>query len=193
MKKILTILVVLTLVVGAAFADTNDQLKLESKVAKVVPTLQIKDGGEGVASGVAKVSTNVGDSSGSKTISTTRDISEQAIVWKFEIWQNGGKDVNNNNATVADYAKYYQPITISLTLEKFKCGSNEEKDAPSITTVTPGANVTGKLTLTEDTGKTLKADYKGKVSNQLLGTFTCTWPQDDTLPDGTYTATVKMT
>ena len=199
MKKILTILVVLTLVVGAAFAASDDKLKLETIVAKVVPNLQIKDGGESASSNAVASSGKTGAAAGTngaiadaQKISTTRDISEQDIIWKFEIWQNGGKDASN--ATVTGYAKYYDTITVSLELEAFTDGTNTESGTPTVTAVTPNVPATAdKVVASVKETTKLLLTYSGKVNDRLLGTFTCKWPKDDTLPDSTYEAIVKMT
>lgn len=182
MKKIITILAVLMVVAAAAFATAGDQLKLTASVDKIPPQFQIKDG----------TKSKVGEQTitASSTVETGMDIAEQDIPWTFVINQVGEKDKNDHTK---DYAKYNTSVTLTLTLTKFTDGTNTEATDPSITGVTLKTAGTDKLTIakTEDE-KGILLTYSGKVPDQEIGTFSCFWPKDDTLPVGTYTANVTL-
>ena len=182
MKKILTILVVLTLVVGAAFAASGDKLDLKSAVAEKAPVLCLKElGADG-----AKTSGNKVGAQTAVEVDTGKDIAEGNITWYFEVYQNNASP---------EHARYHHTVDVTLTLGSFTCVTSgvtaTASDNPTISAVTEGSDVANVLTLTAGTDK-IRAVYNGKVDNQTLGTFKCEWTQDDELPVGDYKATVTL-
>ena len=179
MKKLFTILAIMIVLVGAVFADNGDKLNLVSDVAKILPVIKIK--------ATNSSSTEVVGAATAADVATGKDIAEENIVWTFTIYQD-------NTANSKTYARYNKPVEISLTLGSFTGETTkiEANDSPVVTSVAPGTAAT-KLALAKDqTEKKLVATYTGKVDNQVLGTFTCTWTKDETLPDDTYKALVTL-
>lgn len=191
MKKVITILAVLMVVAAAAFATDGDKLILKTSVEKILPQFQIStvDSAEAV---------KVGSADG-VDVTTGKDIAEQPITWTFDVEQKGEKDKNNHDKT---YAKYNTSVELTLTLSKFTAtisgATYTEAGTPTVDSVALDskneANTSlGKIAIATTTdGKGIKLTYSGKVVDQKFGTFTCTWPQDDTLPVGDYTANVTL-
>lgn len=178
MKKVLTILVVLTLVAGFAFATDINTVKLSTVVDGIDPVFAIKH---------------------SDTADTTKpvdSIAEGDVEASFEINQ-----VNPvaNGAAYSNYgAAVGTPVSLTVT-----CGNFTNNDATSantavISAAAYGAVVADKLTygtapVNGSNSVVFVPTYHGKrVDNQLIGSFTATWAQDNTLPAGTYTADITL-
>ena len=186
MKKLIAILLVLAIVVGAVFATSGDKIVLSAAVAKIDPAFVIRsateDGTEGTAAGVV--------------IGTNKDIAYEDITWTFYVAQKGEVDKNSNPKT---HSKYNGNIDQTLTLGSFTGTTNsvEANDSPVVQSVTASAissTNTDKFTITADsTNKKLVVGYTGKnVADQTIGYFVCKWTKDETLPIDTYQATVTL-
>ncbi|MBR6234383.1 MAG: hypothetical protein IKR01_00890, partial [Spirochaetales bacterium] len=176
---------------AAAFATSGDQLKLTASVDKILPQFQISTVDSASA---AKIGTAAG-----VEVTTGKDIAEEPITWDFDVEQKGEKDKKNNTKT---YAKYNNIVELTLTLGNFTAtidgATYTEAGTPTVDSVDledkNEANTSlNKIAIATTTdGKGIKLTYSGKVVDQKFGTFTCTWPKDDTLPVGTYTANVTL-
>ena len=208
MKKVLTILVILTIIVGAAFASTEEKIVLTSDSAKYEPVLLLQSiGGSGSESGSKagdKTGNDAFSSSAGTEIATGLDIAAEDITWNVEIYQDGGK----KGTAEKDYAKMKGTVTLDVTASAFTMTADNvtytEKDAPTVTrssieTVvagnkrTEGATSVPTLVIATNGTTGVKLTYKGKVIDQKIASYSIKWTADDTLPDGTYKADVKLT
>jgi len=182
MKKVLTILVVLTVIAGFAFADAVNinTVKLSTTVAGIEPVFAIKHD-----------NTN-------ETIKTVGSIAEGNVVAAFEINQVN-PIVNNSLVGYSNYGiSAGTAVSLTVTCAEFTDGVTTSANVPVISGAEYGAVVEGKLTYGTDpvngsSSAIFVPTYHGKrVDNQLIGSFTATWAQDNTLPAGTYTADITL-
>ena len=214
MKKILTVLAILAIVVGSVFAATatTDKLVLTSDVDEVKPTIKFigNTDKEGSTNGTA--------------LGVETSIADDTIVVDFTI-----KQYNENKADGA--ARYNKVITFDITVGPL---TQAEADKGSATTVykvaghiidlevadaeeksgyegtgsgteaTAVAKVANKIANTISTAVAdnptdknstaqVKSTYSGRVVNQDIATFKGVWYQDTRVPSGTYTADITIT
>lgn len=198
MKKLIAILAVMIVIAGAVFALTNDTIRLESKVEKVVPNFKIsvptKDGAQTPA-----------------TYATGKDISEENIELTFTLRQEGSVSAKDNSTK--DYSKFKGTATLTVTINPFSATVNNatatQSTAYEIQTegTAKGAGVDSKLTTADPTiaGNKHSVEfvltYLGKKvldeDTTNVGTVAVKWTKDDTLPmegnGSTYTSDVVLT
>lgn len=177
MKKVLTILVVLALFAGFAFADGNTVV-LTTEIDKISPTfsLAVKDGDDYV------------------TAKTVNDITEVGgVTAEFKVAQTSDARVANGA-----YA------TLTVTCGEFYLYNGETKVttvhtvAPTISSATnAAAGARTNLSYNADAAVasnvvTFTPKYAGIVAAGDIGTFSANWVQRTDLPAGTYKADVTL-
>ena len=183
MKKVLTILVVLALVAGFAFAAasiSNPTVTLETTVAGIDPVFAIHH------------------SDTNDNTKSVASIAEGDIVASFVISQDNPIDLD----PLKGYSNYGvalgTPVSLTVTCGNFTNASATSTSTPAISAAAYGATVDGKLTYGADpvdgsnSAVFIPTYYGKRVDNQTIGTFTATWDQDTDLPFGTYTADITL-
>ena len=180
MKKVLTILVVLTLIAGAAFAvDTNKSITLTTEIAKIAPEfeLTVKNGNEYVTA--------------DQTVASLAAVG--GVTAQFKVSQIG--DARLANGKVA---------TLTVTCGEFFLYEDEVKNADvhsAVPSIADAANVAaGNRTNLDynataavtDNSVAFTPKYAGFVAAGDIGTFTANWVQRTDLPAGTYKADVEL-
>ena len=204
MKKLIAILTIAIVLVGAVFATTNDKITLTTTVGRIKPGFTIFSG-----------STAAGG-----TIAVNEDLSEADIVATFGLKQSG-------NESGKAYSRYKGNITLTVTIDKFSTtiGSGdaahtanqstayeiqptETNDQNEVTGGTrKGTGISGKLTLSDPVIANDKHSvdfalaYSGKKVENTdatdLGTIVVKWTKDPDLEmegeSATYSTDVKLT
>ena len=199
MKKVLTILVVLTLVAGFAFADApaptpsivQPKVTLTTSIGEIAPAFKL------YYNNGSKLLTGTQTANGS--ITTT------GITANFEIWQEGEVD----NKTYSNYG-IAAGTAVSLTVT---CGAFEGTDTGKNTgyaSATPKASALANGATQKDAQNadtltygafagdntnevTFQPTYHGKrVNDQKIASFTATWAADSSLPFGNYEADITL-
>lgn len=180
MKKVLTILVVLTLIAGFAFADTNKSITLTTEISKIPPEfeLTVKHGNEYVTA--------------DQTVASLAAVG--GVSAQFKVSQIG--DARLANGKVA---------TLTVTCGEFFLYENEVKNEEvhsAVPSIADAANVAAgtRTNLTYAEGSAVatnnsvkfKPKYNGFVVADDIGTFTANWVQRTDLPAGTYKADVTL-
>ena len=186
MKKVLTILVVLTVIAGFAFADAQAPSIVQPKVTL---TTTVKD--------IAPVF-GIHHSDTDETDKGVDSIAEGNIVADFVISQDNPIDLDPDTG----YSNYGisagTAVSLTVTCSPFK---NNDATSTSVAVISLAANgeiVDDKLTYGDapENGSNVAVfvpTYHGKrVDNQTVGTFRATWAQDTDLPFGTYTADITL-
>lgn len=223
MKKALTILAVLILVVGAVFAETQ-RLTLKSDVGNVPPEFILR--GSETESDVALTpaqnadpvdATNGAEFAGG-AIESDLSIADSDITVYFGIFQVNDNATVSEGVTSPGYARYNKYVDLAvnvgaLTEQNPIDAAHPRTVAGSIMTKTmdPAQTYTGMqdgvsttltslISTTNDgtvgkgtTTTTFRATYTGKVANQRVAAFSAKWLQDATLPNGTYKADITLT
>ena len=205
MKKLIAVLAIAIVLVGAVFAEeTSGKLVLSSTVGQVKPEFKIttsdKSGEQGAS--VSKTGTT-----GGVTVLTGKDITEEPIEWTFEVLQKGEADSK-------EYSRYKGSVTLTIALSKFTGTVNgataTQAEDPYVKSVVAGDDVDdgqvagGRLHIVAGsanaTSTTLTLTYGGKkVNDQVVGTIVGYWTKDENLPtnptgvDTIYTANVTLT
>ena len=190
MKKVITILATMIVLVGAVFA-ANDTLTITANVPKVAPVFVIK--GQLTGTGETDTSQHTADA----TLNSVLDISQTSIPVLITIAQN---NTNNNNKS-----KYQGTATITITPTELSkkigdttyktdlpsYGSGSLKNVSGIESASNGSSIACNDT-TKEVTVTLK--YKGSsVQNADVASFIYTWGANDNLPPANgYTATITM-
>lgn len=178
MKKVLTILVVLTLIAGFAFADTNKSITLTTEIAKIAPEfeLTVKNGNEYVTA--------------DQSVASLAAVG--GVTAQFKVSQVG--DARLANGKVA---------TLTVTCGEFFLYENDVKNADvhsAVADLSDAANVAAgnRTNLTYNdvavSGNSVvfTPKYAGFVAAGDIGTFTANWVQRTDLPAGTYKADVEL-
>ena len=181
MKKVLTILVVLALVAGFAFATNGgNTVTLTTEINAIAPVFKlfINDGGSLVET---------------KGVSS---IAEGPISVDFVVNQNVVGGYSNFGTAVGI------PAALTVTCGSFYNTSDNNvvsSVVPEISNELNGAVHAGALTYPAaadaDGGASVifTPTYHGKrVDNQTVGSFTATWGKDDTLQFGSYQADITL-
>ncbi len=198
MKKVIAILAVLVMVAGFAFA-VNDTLTMQLSSKEIKPAFKI----------------HYGTADDERTTIVLSDsISDKAIAANFVIAQEGEMDGQTSVAYSRYGSKSEQsgtPVELTVTCSEFyyygvngssSKDANTKSGAPTLSAAANGNTIDGKLTYVANfpsvsgTTVTFKPTYHGKkVADQVVGTFTATWPQDTAgnLPYGVYKADVTLT
>ena len=184
MKKVLTILVVLALVAGFAFAAAsigNPTVTLTTEVAGIDPVFGIHH------------------SDTTENNKGVDSIAEGDIVASFVISQDNTPDLDPSTGYSNFGVTAGTAVSLTVTCDNFKNAAATSASTPVISAATYGAEVTGALTYGANptnggASAVFIPTYHGKrVDNQPIGTFTATWAQDTDLPFGTYTADITLT
>lgn len=191
MKKVLTILVVLALVAGFAFADGNT-VTLTTSIGEIAPAFKLyydkAETGE-------KADFLVGTQAANSSIA-------DGVVAKFVIWQEGeegGKTYSNYKAATVE-------LTVTCGAFVGKTGTGTEGYASATPKASALANgdaqedtkgadtlTYGEYAGTDTNVVTFKPTYHGKrVDDQKIASFTATWAAADSLPFGDYTADITL-
>lgn len=219
MKKVLTILMVLALVAGFAFAvdstvNYGDQrLTVTSTVGEIVPQFTLKGSLTSYDAGLqaADVVESAHGSLDGKEMASDKSIAEENIQLYCIIYQSSAKVTKTGAA--ADAARYDKPVYFTIQIGNL-VRQLEEGDTTQASV--PGHIVTGSATPAAPASATnmrenqainnsvnsilntyannkFTATYSGRVENdQEIGRFTAEWYKDTTLPDGTYKADVTV-
>lgn len=188
MKKLITILAIMMVLVGFAFAANDDELKVTAKVAEQVPGFKIFGGL------AANTITTEGTQEGA-TIATNKDIALDSITVYFKLTQYSITNTYNKPK-----AKYKGTATLTVTATPLSATVNEvvyssdnptcanatAKTIPGITFNPAASNGSNSVVFT--------LVYDGRtIDDQDVATFDFTWPAKDSLPKAdTYTATVTL-
>lgn len=179
MKKVLTILVVLTLIAGFAFADTNKSITLTTEIAKIAPEfeLTVKNGNEYVTA--------------DQTVASLAAVG--GVTAQFKVSQVG--DARLSNGKIA---------TLTVTCGEFFLYEDEVKNVDvhsAVADLSDAANVAAgnrtNLSYNANAAVTNNSvvftpKYAGFVAEGDIGTFTANWVQRTDLPAGTYKADVEL-
>ena len=187
MKKVLTILVVLALVAGFAFAtDPKTQethtLTITASVDAAIPQFQLFRG---------EVKTNE-TPNGFDNADTAYEATDAA---GFKLDAGGSVEVV---AKVANQAKQKQDYTLTFSDGVFTVDRNGESgnQAPSIT-VAKNATATDGVVLSQvENSKTVTAAFNGTKMTETgytIATATYTYGADSTIDPGEYTANIVLT
>lgn len=186
MKKVITILAVLALIVGAVFAESNDKLNITAEVKGVAPTFSIYGG-----KAADKVNT-LGTQDGAPVALDTDPSEANAVVY-IKVTQPT-KSKTKTNAV----------IIITPTVLECTTDSSAKTALPTASTVTAASTNldTNNYSVASETAAAtgivkLTVSYNGKpvAANAAvdIASFSYTWTKVDTLPVGNYSATITMT
>lgn len=190
MKKLIAILTIMIVLVGAVFAADGDQLVVTAKVDKHIPSFKIFGGTSASALNVEGTATGA-------TIATNTDISLTDITVYFKLTQNSITDTY----TTAK-AKYKGVATLTVDAEPLSATVSGTQYA----TADPACNNATVLSVNgissvEDYPATsagqvvFKLSYDGRsIDDTDVATFNFKWTHLDSLPPAeTYSATVALT
>lgn len=185
MKKVLTILVVLTLVAGFAFADKASEthtLTISATVDSAIPQFQLFKGDV-------------------KTNDTPNGFDNEAVSYTGTAAAGFKLDLGGTVtfvAKVANQAKQKQNYSLTFSDGEFdvKRDGADETQAPTIT-VTKNNTTTDGVTLSQENGsKTVIAAFTGAKmteSGYTIATAEYAYAADSTIDPGTYYADVVLT
>ena len=185
MKKVIAILTVLIVLIGAVFAATNDTLTITANVAKVAPNFILK----GTLTGDGESATGNTQTNGTATLASVLDISQDDISVAVTVAQ-----YNNTKS------KYKGTITLTITPTALTMGS-DSSDLPlysdgEVKTVSGIVAADSSIACNSTTKIiTLTLKYNGcSVTDADVASFVYTWEAKDELPPGNgYSATIKLT
>ena len=190
MKKVIAILTIAIVLVGALVAATGDQLTLTCTVAEHKPAFQIF-GGETSSAAAATQGTSAGASVG-----TTKDISLTDIVIYCRIKQYSV--TNGYNETKCKF-KGVANITITASDLIAEVDGTNYSQSASAAVPENGAHVVSGVSATTYSASgnavSISFTYTGKKVNDsdVYADCTFTWAEKDDLPPATYNATITMT
>ena len=204
MKKILTVLLVLTLVVGAVFADKS-RVTIESEVAEKQPAYVLKAGLTQGTYGTTGVAATTAEESfdGAVLATGVPSIADGNVVVYFQILQTGsaGKDEDTNKT----FARYKDVVIVNVSIGDLIC---EQQDGTLYRIPGAPSYGTDSADITKPKAASIKilknfasansynysATYNGKVyDDKEIATFTATWEKDEYAPNGTYKADITLT
>ena len=186
MKKVLTILVVLTLIAGFAFADKTSEthtLTITASVDAAIPQFQLFRG---------TVKTNDSAAGFDAAALSYTDNDEAG----FNLDEGGSVEVK---ARVVNLAKQKQNYNLTFSNGTFgvkRDGEDQSFDPTSIT-VSKNNETTDGVTLSQENGSTtVTAAFNGTKmteGNYLIATATYAYTGDSTIDPGEYTANIVLT
>ena len=206
MKKVITILAILVVLVGTVFAQDAQTLTLSTKVAEIIPVFGIEYDANSTSEGTVD----------GTTVTLDDSIADGPITVSFIVSQNGGSG-KTDGAAVSGYSRYGaktsgSDVTITVTCAQFVGtgdAAGEKSVAPNLSAAyatvvqsntnklsfpaTNPANVTAAQNATETAINLVPKYYGKKVVDQEIGTVTATWAQKEDLLFGTYTANITLT
>ncbi len=206
MKKLITILTIMIVLVGAAFAATQATLTLNSVIAEVKPAFTL--GGAVVANAQAVPASYT---SADTTIDTNKNIATEDIYIAIAVFQN-------NKSFYRDTTGFDLTVTAAPLILSGKTAQNataDEKTAdPTVVAYAVGADVkhgnnpevidfhpaektnagnVAAWTVTYPSGKKIEGNAVYAQSAAKVGTATFKWTASDELLLGTYTGTITLT
>ena len=177
MKKVLTILVVLTLVAGFAFATAANTVTLNTVIAAENPTYEL--------------TVNNGTAFTTEETTVNGLAAEGGVTAEFKIAQTNAAKVASGTV-----------VTLTVTCKKFINVDDATKETalPTVTVTGEGlGNAATRTNLTFNAAAagasnvaTFTPKYSGKVASGEIGRFTANWAQNDNLPSGTYKADIEL-
>ena len=180
MKKVLTILVVLTVIAGFAFADVaGNKVTLTTELETVTPSFDLL------------VNTGSDFEKVTEYDMTTVDKLSDGVTAQFQIKQVGAARLARGTAP-----------ELTVTCDPFYLYVNDVKDPNKATAapiVTKGSdasrdNLSVVTTVNEQKKNevTVVPTYTGNVTEGAITTFSVAWIANNTLPAGTYKADVTL-
>ncbi len=213
MKKVITILAVLAMVISAVFAADANTVKVKVDIEKIIPAFALYyDAGESAGNNRYQKGNDISvvDPSGdladaSKGITASFAVKQEGSmkqggtaptdVKAFSRWGSTGESGSTVTLTVTCGKFIYQGLDGNTPSTK----TAEMTADPTIEAKDNGAApASGALTYEAVTSSgntvTFKPVYHGKkVADQILGTFTAKWAGNADLPFGTYKADISLT
>lgn len=194
MKKLIAILTIMIILVGAVFADSGDKLLVTSKVSEHIPGFKIFGGERAETTDTAAYGTE-GTNTG-VNVASTKDIALDDIMVDCKISQY-------SNTTSPEYtgakAKYKGTATLTITATELVHSEDTTQKASvaaSAVNVSLPAGVTCTPTTTGAT-VSLPFVYDGRSVQDsaatAMATMLFTWTHSDNLIPGNYSATITMT
>lgn len=186
MKKVLTILVVLALFAGFAFADKTQEthtLTITASVDVAVPEFQL------FRDDTLKTNT---DKNNYNNVQAAYEATDAA---GFKLDAGGSVIVS---ARVANMAKQKQNYTLQFTDGVFNVKRNgaDETKAPAITVAKNNTATTGVTLSQVENSDTVTAAFNGTKMTEAgytIATATYAYSADSTIDPGTYTADIVLT
>ena len=181
MKKVISILAVLVVLIGSVFAA--DTLNITANVPKVAPVYAIN------GSLTSNFETVVVGGAANNTIETNTNISESPVTVYIKVIQTN-KSVYKDASGVS--------LTVTPTALTNTADANEKTALPTIAHRVDGTAT--NLSVTGSENSTTKvvtflckyANGKPVAANSVIGTFDYTWAADANLAEGDYQATITM-
>lgn len=195
MKKLIAILTIMIVLVGAVFAATGDKLLVTSTVDKHIPGYKIY-GSEDTAYDIEGVQ----EPAAANTIASSKDISIDSITVNCKVVQYS---VSGTYTSTKCKYKGTATIAVEASALSFTDTDNAVYSTPATATVATSGATTVPTTVTGTTAvdgtKTNKVNisyvYAGSTvqDSAVYSVFSFTWAADDTLVPGDYSATITMT
>ena len=194
MKKLIAILTIMIILVGAVFAGSGDKLLVTSKVSEHIPGFKIFGGERATTDGTAAYGTE-GTNAGVK-VASTKDIALDDIMVDCKISQF-------SNTTTPEYtgakAKYKGTATLTITATELVHSTDTTQKASVAASAVSVTGLPAGVTCTPNTTGatvTLPFVYDGRSVQDsaatTMATMLFTWTHSDNLIPGDYSATIKM-
>lgn len=188
MKKVLTILAVLVLVAGFAFAAEEHKIHIKADVTEIVPAFQL-------SYSTVKTNSTSPASYAAATPYAPNAADTAAIDVGFNLDEDGSVLVT---ATIGNAAKQKQNYTLTFKDGVFAVARNgvtaSQTHAPKTIAATAAASAfTGTSEITAS-GAVITVKFNGTkcTANSTIGTATYTYEADNTIDPGTYYANLVM-
>lgn len=182
MKKLITVLSVLMVLAGVAFATTNDQLIITATVPEVKPVFSIYGG------------------TSSDAISTLGTQAGAQVATGVNISTTDAKVYIKLTQAASTYAGLATLTITPTALANTANGLTSYKTAlPTAANYVSGKGSVTGITIADPTVSssvvTYSLNYVGTpvAAGSVIGTFDYTWAHLDTLPVGSYQATITLT
>ncbi len=191
MKKVISILVVLIVLVGAVFAADGDKVVVNAKVAEHVPGFKI-------FGGMAADALGTEGSANGGTISTNKDISLEPITVYFKLTQYSPNATDEYTGTKAKF-RGTATLTVTAAPLSTKIGETTFQTAAPACMSATAKSISGiDFTPAASTGSdsvVFTLVYDGRsIQDQDVATFSFKWTEKDELPPATtYSADVVLT
>ena len=190
MKKLIAILTIMIVLVGAVFAANNDELKVTAKVDEHIPGFKI-------FGGTSSGSITVEGAQTPNVIATSLDISMVDITVYFKLTQYSNTTTPSYNG---NKAKFKGTANLTVTADPLSATIDETTYstaipvAANITTPTISGITSSSSNTTSNIVKVTLV-YDGRsVQDADVATFDFTWTAKDELPPAdTYAALITLT
>ncbi len=197
MKKIITVLALMIVLAGAAFAANNDTLYITAKVKAIDPIYLIY-GGKTAEVGNSIVGDNAQAPNGTNTVALDFDPSVKdatGVVYVKLVQRDLAKTTKNVNLTITASAL---ANTQGADAANGLANLTGYKTAVPTAAVVSTAEVTGINHTTTPTASANTVTYQMKYTgtnvgaSTVIGVTSFTWNADETLPVGNYQATIQL-